>query len=207
MQVLKKGVNKILRALLLVISALIIAINAPAIFVGAEKVADRCVFIYRVAKLQAQTPDGRLELPVAGINKSQIADTWHVPRNGDRLHEGQDIFARRGTPVLSATDGYVLRIGKNNLGGQTVSVLGAGGRVYYYAHLDSHAPNLTAWDHVTTHTVLGYVGDTGNAAGGPAHLHFGVYGRGGALNPLPLLDDRPKETDLDSSPAASKRKR
>jgi murein DD-endopeptidase MepM/ murein hydrolase activator NlpD len=163
--------------------------------------------VYRVARLSTQTPDEKLELPVASITKSKIADTWHVPRDGDRWHEGQDIFARRGTPVLSATDGYVLRIGENNLGGQTVSILGAGGRVYYYAHLDSYAPNLAAWDHVTTQTVLGYVGNTGNAAGGPTHLHFGVYGRGGALNPLPLLDDRPKETDLDSAPGAPKKKR
>jgi len=119
-------------------------------------------------------------------------DTWHATRDSNRLHEGQDIFAPHGTPVLSATDGYVMNIGPNPLGGQTVSVIGAGGRVYYYAHLSAYAANLATGDHVTTKTVLGYVGNTGNAATTPAHLHFGVYTRSGAINPLPLIEDRPK---------------
>ena len=96
--------------------------------------------------------------------------------------------------MFSATEGYIVRIGENTLGGQTVSVLGAGGRVYYYAHLDAYAPNIATGEHVTTETTLGYVGATGNAAGTPPHLHFGVYAPGGALNPLPLLTDRPGET-------------
>jgi murein DD-endopeptidase MepM/ murein hydrolase activator NlpD len=193
-------VRKVLRTFLLAILILIVAINAPAILVGVKKLINKGVFLVHVTELYAQAPDERLEMPVAGITKNQIADTWHVSRDKDRLHEGLDIFARRGTPILSATDGYVLRIGENDLGGLTVSVLGAGGRVYYYAHLDSYAPNLSSSDHVTTQTVLGYVGNTGNAAGGPTHLHFGVYGRDGALNPKPLLNDRPKEADLNSSP-------
>jgi len=107
------------------------------------------------------------------------------------LHEGQDIFAPQGTPVLSATEGYIVNIGENNLGGQTVSIVGAGGRSYYYAHLDSYAPHIAEGDYVTKQTVLGYVGTTGNASGTPPHLHFGVYAPGGAMNPLPLLSDRP----------------
>jgi peptidoglycan LD-endopeptidase LytH len=122
-----------------------------------------------------------------------VANTWHAPRGTDRLHEGQDIFAERGTAVLSATEGYIVKIGENSLGGQTVSVIGAGGRVYYYAHLDAYAPGIAEGDYVTTQTVLGYVGTTGNAAGTPPHLHFGVYSTGGALNPLPLITDRPQE--------------
>jgi len=82
-------------------------------------------------------------------------------------------------------------IGENYLGGQTVSVISAGGRTYYYAHLDSYAPHIAEGDYVTRQTLLGYVGTTGNAAGTPPHLHFGVYAPGGALNPLPLLSDRP----------------
>jgi murein DD-endopeptidase MepM/ murein hydrolase activator NlpD len=87
----------------------------------------------------------------------------------------------------------VAHIGDNNLGGQTVSVVGAGGRTYYYAHLESYAPHLSEGDWVTTQTLLGYVGTTGNAAGTPPHLHFGVYEPSGAMNPLPLLSDRPKD--------------
>jgi murein DD-endopeptidase MepM/ murein hydrolase activator NlpD len=69
----------------------------------------------------------------------------------------------------------VYKVGENPLGGQTVSVIGAGGRVYYYAHLDSYAPGIEVGDPVNTKTLLGYVGTTGNAQGTPPHLHFGVY--------------------------------
>ena len=185
--------KKLIRLTLLFVSSIVILINGAAIYAGAGLVAHKLLFVVQVAGLYAKSPDQKLEMPVQGVTRSQVADSWHVPREGDRLHEGQDIFAKRGTPVLSATDGYVVRIGENNLGGQTVSVLGAGGRVYYYAHLDSYAPNLSIGDHVTTETVLGYVGTTGNAAGTPPHLHSGVYAREGALNPLPLLSDRPDE--------------
>jgi len=184
---------RLIRLLLICVSLLVVLINGPAIEAGAGLVGNKFLFVVHVAGLYAKAPDQNLEMPVQGVTKSQVADTWHVPREGDRLHEGQDIFAKRGTPVLSATDGYIFRIGENKLGGQTVSVIGAGGRIYYYAHLDSYAPNMAAGDHVTTQTVLGYVGNTGNAAGGPTHLHFGLYAREGALNPLPLLTDRPEE--------------
>jgi murein DD-endopeptidase MepM/ murein hydrolase activator NlpD len=86
-----------------------------------------------------------------------------------------------------------VKIGEDNLGGHTVSVIGDGGRKYYYAHLDSYAPNLRVGDYVTRKTVLGYVGSTGNADGTPPHLHFGIYTASGAIDPLPLLVDRPQE--------------
>jgi len=152
--------------------------------------ADKFTFYARVARLSLQEPDRKLAMPLEDVSKRQIADTWHAPRGTDRLHEGQDIFAPKGTPVLSATPGMVYNIGENNLGGQTVSVIGSGGRVYYYAHLDKYAPGLAIGDRVTTRTVLGYVGTTGNAQGTPPHLHFGIYTSSGAINPLPLLNDR-----------------
>ena len=83
----------------------------------------------------------------------------------------------------------MVRKGENELGGNTVFVVGAGGRSYYYAHLDSYAPGLAVGDYVTPETVLGFVGTTGNAAGTPPHLHFGVYTSGGTINPLPLMRD------------------
>jgi murein DD-endopeptidase MepM/ murein hydrolase activator NlpD len=153
-------------------------------------ISDKLLFYVRVAKLYSQTPESRIAMPLADVSKKQIADTWQAPRGVGRRHEGQDIFAPRGTPVLSATNGYVLRVGVNSLGGQTVSVVGSGGRVYYYAHLDAYAPGLEVGDWVSTRTVLGYVGTTGNAQGTPPHLHFGVYTLNGAINPLPLLTDR-----------------
>ena len=153
-------------------------------------VVDELVFYGRIARLYTEQPDSRLAMPVQDVLKKQIANTWHAPRGTDRLHEGQDIFAPKGTPIFSATPGYVYKIGENNLGGQTVSVIGAGGRVYYYAHLDSYAPGLTEGKPVNTKTLLGYVGTTGNAQGTPPHLHFGIYTSGGAINPLPLIVDR-----------------
>jgi len=151
---------------------------------------DRLVFYGHIARLYTLQPDSRLDMPLKDVLKKQIANTWHAPRGTDRVHEGQDIFAPKGTPIFSATSGYVYKIGENNLGGQTVSVIGAGGRVYYYAHLDSYAPGLAEGDPVNTKTLLGYVGTTGNAQGTPPHLHFGIYTSDGAVNPLPLLVDR-----------------
>lgn len=148
------------------------------------------VFYGRVARLYTKEPDTRLAMPVQDVRKNQIANTWQALRGTDRLHEGQDIFAPKGTPIYSATAGYVYKVGENNLGGQTVSVIGAGGRVYYYAHLDRYAPGIKEGDRVTTKTLLGYVGTTGNAQGTPPHLHFGVYTSNGAINPLPMIVDR-----------------
>lgn len=168
--------------------------------------SDALVFYARIAKLYSQEPDTRLAMPLEDVSKKQIADTWHAPRGTGRRHEGQDIFAPRGTPVLSATNGYVLRIGENSLGGQTVSVISSGGRVYYYAHLDSYAPGLQEGDRVSTHSVLGFVGTTGNAQGTPPHLHFGVYTLTGAINPLPLLTDRTRPNVTRNRPKRVKAK-
>jgi murein DD-endopeptidase MepM/ murein hydrolase activator NlpD len=176
--------------------------SVSGISAAAGRLADKFVLYVHIAQLYTKEPDPTIAMPLAEVSKKQIANTWHAPR-GDRQHEGQDIFAPRGTPILSATDGYIVNIGENNLGGQTVSVIGAGGRTYYYAHLDSYAPNINEGDYVTKQTVLGYVGTTGNANGTPPHLHFGVYAPGGAMNPLPLLTDRPA---LPKKPAETKTK-
>jgi len=154
------------------------------------------MFYVHVARLYTETAETRISMPLKDVSKRQITDTWHAPRGTDRLHEGQDIFAPRGTPIYSATRGYIYKVGEDNLGGHTVSVIGAGGRIYYYAHLDSYAPNIAVGDPVSTRSLLGYVGSTGNANGTPPHLHFGVYATSGAINPLPLLTDRPKDPQI-----------
>jgi murein DD-endopeptidase MepM/ murein hydrolase activator NlpD len=169
--------------------------------------SDTLFFYARVARLYTQEPDSRIAMPLPDVTKKRIADTWGAPRGVGRRHEGQDIFAPRGTPILSATSGYVYKIGENNLGGQTVSVIGSGGRVYYYAHLDSYAPGLEVGDRVSPRTVLGYVGTTGNAQGTPPHLHFGIYTFTGAINPLPLLTDRTAPTITKIKPKEGKAKR
>ena len=185
----KTAVKKLSLAALLLVVFLILG-SVTGISAAAGRIADRFILYVHVARLYTKEPDQTIAMPIQDVSKKQIADTWHAPRGSDRLHEGQDIFAPQGTPVLSATEGYILNIGENNLGGQTVSVVGAGGRTYYYAHLDSYAPHIAEGDYVTRETLLGYVGTTGNASGTPPHLHFGVYASGGAMNPLPLLSDR-----------------
>lgn len=166
---------------------------------------DKAVFYGRIARLYTKEPDSRLLLPVKDVSKRQIANTWHAPRGTERIHEGQDIFAPRGTPIFSATSGYIYKVGENNLGGQTVSVIGDGGRIYYYAHLDSYAPGISEGDPVTRNTLLGYVGTTGNAQGTPPHLHFGVYTSSGAINPLPLIVDRNTPLLSNSKPSSKRR--
>lgn len=172
---------------------------------AAGRMADRMILYVHVAGLYMKSPDTNLSMPLKDVKKSQIANTWGAARGEGRSHEGQDIFAPKGTPILSATSGYVVKIGDDSLGGRTVSVVGDGGRKYYYAHLDSYARNLEVGDFVTRQTVLGYVGATGNADGTPAHLHFGVYTARGAINPLPLLTDRPQEKKV--SPKIKKPKK
>lgn len=182
-------------------------LTLTVVAVGAERIANKFVMYARVARLYTQDPPRKIVMPLQ-VSKKQIANTWHAPRGANRLHEGQDIFAPRGTPTYSATRGYIYNIGQNGLGGQTVSVIGAGGRVYYYAHFDSYAPGIAEGDYVTPQTVLGYVGTTGNAQGTPPHLHFGVYALTGAINPLPLLTDRTEPNKLERKPAkAEKEKR
>jgi murein DD-endopeptidase MepM/ murein hydrolase activator NlpD len=141
--------------------------------------------VYMV-RLGAMPAPNALPVPVAGVKPAGLVDTWGGARSGGRRHEGIDIFAKRGTPVLSNTEGVVLRVGTNRLGGQVVWVLGPGGQRHYYAHLERYG-DVHAGMRVAPGKVLGYVGTTGNAAGTPPHLHYGIYTTGGAINPYPFL--------------------
>lgn len=89
--------------------------------------------------------------------------------------------------MRSTTRGVVLRVADRGLGGRQVWVLGPGRQRHYYAHLDDWAPGLQARDVVWPGTLLGTVGDTGNARGTAPHLHYGIYDGDGGLDPLPLL--------------------
>ncbi|HEX7002096.1 MAG TPA: M23 family metallopeptidase [Trueperaceae bacterium] len=141
-------------------------------------------------------PDAQLLMPVEGITVSQVAQTFGAPR-WDRSHEGIDIFAPRWTPVISAAPGYVYRITDLTLGGLSVTVVGNGGVRYYYTHLEDVAADLEEGQAVAAGDLLGYVGNDGNAATTPTHLHFGVYVgeeddlcEWNAIDPFPLLIDR-----------------
>lgn len=144
---------------------------------------------YHIARLSVQDPATLLPIPVHGAVIAQVADTWGDLRPGGRTHEGVDIFAARNTPVFAATEGYVIRAGINNLGGRSVFIVGPGGVRYYYAHLERIAEGIKTGSYVTKDTIIGFVGNSGNAALLDPHLHFGVYHRG-PQNPYPLLIDR-----------------
>jgi len=143
-------------------------------------------------RLAAMPAPSALAMPVAGLRPAALRDTWHAARGGGRRHEGIDIFAARGTAVRASTEGIVLRVGTNRLGGQVVWMLGPGGQRHYYAHLDRFS-DVAPGMRVEQGRVLGYVGNTGNARTTPPHLHYGVYGVNGALNPYPLLRYGPPE--------------
>ncbi|WP_019988295.1 M23 family metallopeptidase [Rudanella lutea] len=129
-----------------------------------------------------------LSFPVQGLDSRQISSYFGVPRDGGRRrHEGVDIFAPRGTPVLAGSDGLITRVGVNQLGGNIVFLSdNARNQNLYYAHLDRW--NVTDGQRVSVGDTVGFVGNTGNARTTAPHLHFGIYTFGeGAVDPLPYI--------------------
>jgi murein DD-endopeptidase MepM/ murein hydrolase activator NlpD len=96
---------------------------------------------------------------------------------------GTDIMAARGTPVVAVCSGSV-RPHWNNLGGNSITLTGSNGWTYYYAHLNAYAVH---GGRVKAGQVIGYVGNTGDAAGGPTHLHFQMGPHGRWVDPYPYL--------------------
>jgi murein DD-endopeptidase MepM/ murein hydrolase activator NlpD len=142
-------------------------------------------------RLASTRPSAQLPVPVMGVRPRDLRDTWDGPRSGGRRHRGIDIFAKRGTPIRSATPGIIVTVGTNRLGGRIVRVFGPGGEWHYYAHLERYAEIRTG-QVVAAGTILGYVGDSGNARGTPPHLHYGIYRLlGGAMNPYGRLTGVP----------------
>ena len=130
----------------------------------------------------ASAPRGSIVCPVQG--PVAFSDTWGAPRSGGRAHKGVDMMAPRGTPTVAPVSGTVRHDG-NSIGGLSWHLNGDNGDYYYGTHLDSYA-NVGA-GHVEAGTVIGYVGDTGNARGTP-HLHFEIHpGGGAAVNPYPYV--------------------
>jgi murein DD-endopeptidase MepM/ murein hydrolase activator NlpD len=126
--------------------------------------------------------------PVGGL--ASFTDDWHAPRFTPtfHVHQGTDIFAAFDTPVRAPADG-VLRFAEEAVGGKSAYVTAADGTFYYMTHLKAFAPGMTSGRRVTRGTVVGLVGDSGNAKGGPPHVHFEIHPQGGsAVNPKPVLD-------------------
>ncbi|TCP67995.1 M23 family metallopeptidase [Sphingomonas sp. PP-CE-1G-424] len=143
---------------------------------------------------------GALAVPVAGIPRKAIADSWNDARGGGlRGHHGTDIMAPSGTPVLAAAPGRVEKLFQSGLGGITLYVRSPDRRwTYYYAHLAGYAAGIREGMAVKAGDTLGYVGDTGDAGAGNYHLHFGLtkmqpgerWWQGENVNPYPLLAGR-----------------
>jgi murein DD-endopeptidase MepM/ murein hydrolase activator NlpD len=120
-------------------------------------------------------------------------DTYGADRmNGSKYqhkHQGTDIFAREGTPLVATKRGIVFSIGVAKLGGNRVWLKDTDGTCYYYAHLKAFAAGLYENKIVESGEVLGYVGVTGNAVGTPPHVHYEIHPRcGGPTNPTPILN-------------------
>ena len=120
--------------------------------------------------------------PVQGPRS--FSNDWGQPRSGGRRHQGTDILAPRGTPVVASVSGTV-RGHNSSLGGISYYLQGDDGNVYFGTHLDSLSG---VSGRVSAGTVIGRVGNSGNASGGPPHLHFEIHpGGGGPVNPYPTL--------------------
>jgi murein DD-endopeptidase MepM/ murein hydrolase activator NlpD len=147
--------------------------------------------------LPRDAPAGLL-VPVRGVARAQIIDSWGQSRaNGQRTHEGTDIMAPAGAPVVAAAPGTIEKLFYSSGGGGiTLYVRSPDQRwSYYYAHLQRYAPGVAEGVKVKAGDLLGFVGDTGNAGTGNFHLHFGLaqmqpgerWWQGQPINPYPML--------------------
>lgn len=142
-----------------------------------------------------------LIIPVQGVRAADLRDSFAETRGGHR-HEAIDIMAPRGTPVLAADEGYVVKLFLSKPGGITVYQFDDSRTYcYYYAHLDRYAPNLKEGLLLRKGDVLGYVGSTGDASAAAPHLHFAIFElgpekrwwEGTAINPYAILSAPPQE--------------
>lgn len=150
-----------------------------------------------VAVVESLPPqDARLVIPVQGVSPDRLRDTFSEARGLGRRHDAIDIDAPHGTPVLSVGTSVVLKLFQSDRGGTTLYALAPDQRtIYYYAHLDRYAEGMREGQQLTPGELIGYVGDTGNAAPKDYHLHFEIsitsdprkYWGGRPLNPYPLL--------------------
>ncbi len=138
----------------------------------------------------ASTVAKELIFPVSG--KSNIGSFWGDTRDGGaRRHEGIDIFSAKGTPVVAVTDGYVVEVTEDGIGGKSVTIQSDDySWRSYYAHLDEQ--KVVRGQLVQKGQLIGTIGNTGNAKTTPAHLHFGIYDGSSAMDPLPYVKTSPK---------------
>lgn len=141
----------------------------------------------------------KIIIPVQGIAAEQLIDTFSEARSEGRSHDAMDIPAPAGTPVLAAVDGEIVKFFDSKLGGTTIYQITTDRKYFlYYAHLQRRAEGISEKQFVRQGTVIGYVGDTGNAGVGNYHLHFSIstvsdpnrFWEGTPINPYPILTGR-----------------
>jgi murein DD-endopeptidase MepM/ murein hydrolase activator NlpD len=168
---------------------------------GCLRSASRCRFARRVvarymaagpmpamahppASASASAPQMRdvLSIGCTVAGPSEFVDRLGAPRSGGPRHQGVDMTADRGMPVVAALSGFA-EFKRSNAGGSAVWLTTFDGDKFYYAHLD-------AWEgssrDVSIGEVIGYVGSTGYASG--PHLHFEVHPGESPVNPFPFAD-------------------
>ncbi len=122
-----------------------------------------------------QLLDGSYLFPVLGATVNDYSNDWGAPRADTGFHQGIDIFAASGTPILAINDGIVFRVGWNTLGGRRFWFADRYGNLFYFAHLAGFSPLATEGQTVKRGDVLGFVGNSGGAQGTPPHLHFEIH--------------------------------
>lgn len=126
-------------------------------------------------------------LPIGG--PQGFSNTWGAPRSGGRRHKGTDVMASCGAPVVAVTDGTLFNLHARGNGGIMAYLRASNGDVFFYAHLRGYAPGIRDGSRVTVGQKIGLNGNSGNARGGPCHVHFEWQKGGGtAVNPYPLLN-------------------
>lgn len=135
-------------------------------------------------------------IPVANAKLERIPDSFDDARDGQRRHHAVDIMAPRGTPVIAADDGRILKLRKGGAGGITIYAVDPKSRfVYYYAHLDHYRKGIVEGQPLERGDTIGFVGTTGNAPPDIPHLHFqvmrmpedGKWWTGIPVDPRPLF--------------------
>lgn len=115
-----------------------------------------------------------------------FTDTYGAPRSGGRTHQGVDMFAPMRTPAAAIVAGTLTRRQTSTLGGLSVYLRGTDGTEYFYTHLAAYS-DVGQGQRVSAGQTIGYVGDSGNAKGGPPHLHFEIRSNGVPVNPTPTV--------------------
>lgn len=156
--------------------------------------------------------------PIARTNwfsPIDFSDDWHAPRNrvingkwvaGAGVHEGNDLFAARGSPLVAIRDGTIEAVGWTFYSGLRIGLRGDDGRYYLYAHMSGVSPGITVGTPVELGSLIGYLGNSGYGPPGTSgkflpHVHFGIQEGSTWVTPYPLMTELYKASTIFTSQA------